>query len=331
MKDFCIVGSGISGATIAKLLSKKYTIKVYDKARGPGGRSANRRYKDNLSFDHGLQYISPKTAKFKKFILNLKKNNVLKVWEKNHFNLSLDNTDLSKRYIGKKSNNDISKFLLKDIDTSYDNTIKKLVFKKNYWLVINKLNKEEMFRNVILTCPYPQAKKLIKKYMNKSLSDLKIKMQPNITVMLVYKNKNQNKKISSFKLNNKIIAFAANENSKKRFVSNLDLWTLQSTLNFAVKNINKYKNRKKSITNLMIKEFEKVLKFTKTSLIFKDIHGWKYSYHYEATKIKSFWSKKYSLGICGDWFLGPKAEHAWTSSNNLYSKIIQTKKNPLNK
>ena len=49
MIDFCVLGSGISGSTIANLLSKKYSVKVFDKARGPGGRSSNKRFKDNLS------------------------------------------------------------------------------------------------------------------------------------------------------------------------------------------------------------------------------------------------------------------------------------------
>ena len=58
MIDFCVLGSGVAGSTIANLLSKKYSVKVFDKARGPGGRSSNKRFKDNLSFDHGVQYIS---------------------------------------------------------------------------------------------------------------------------------------------------------------------------------------------------------------------------------------------------------------------------------
>ena len=69
MKDFCVVGSGISGCTIANLLSKKYSVEVFDKAKGLGGRASNRRYKDNINFDHGLQYFSPKTDRFNKFIL----------------------------------------------------------------------------------------------------------------------------------------------------------------------------------------------------------------------------------------------------------------------
>ena len=71
MKDFCIVGSGVAGSTSANLLAKKYSIDILDKARGPGGRASNRRYKNKLSFDHGLQYISPKSNNFKKFITTL--------------------------------------------------------------------------------------------------------------------------------------------------------------------------------------------------------------------------------------------------------------------
>ena len=46
MLDFCVIGSGISGSTIANLLSKKYSVKVFDKARVPGGRSSNKRFKN---------------------------------------------------------------------------------------------------------------------------------------------------------------------------------------------------------------------------------------------------------------------------------------------
>ena len=51
MIDFFVLGSGVSGSTIANVLSSKYSVHVFDKARGPGGRSSNKRFKNNLSFD----------------------------------------------------------------------------------------------------------------------------------------------------------------------------------------------------------------------------------------------------------------------------------------
>ena len=77
MIDFCVLGSGVAGSTIANLLSKKYSVHVFDKARGPGGRSSNKRFKKNLSFDHGVQYISPKSKSFIKYIQKLHKNKIL--------------------------------------------------------------------------------------------------------------------------------------------------------------------------------------------------------------------------------------------------------------
>ena len=78
MLDFCIIGSGVSGSTIAYLLSKKYSVHILDKARGPGGRASNKRFKKNLSFDHGVKYISPKSKEFLKFIKNLCKKKTSK-------------------------------------------------------------------------------------------------------------------------------------------------------------------------------------------------------------------------------------------------------------
>ena len=66
MSKFCVIGSGISGATIANLLSKKHSVILFDKARGPGGRASFKRIKGKTGFDHGTQYISPKTKEFKR-------------------------------------------------------------------------------------------------------------------------------------------------------------------------------------------------------------------------------------------------------------------------
>lgn len=325
MKDFCIVGSGIAGSTIANLLSKKYTVEIFDKARGPGGRAASRKYIKDLSFDHGLQYIAPKSKEFKKLIVKLKNKNILKEWNKFHLN-SNSKKNNSTKYIGLKGNNDIVKYFIRGIKANYLSQVTSIKFHSNFWTIILNNKKKVFFKNLILTCPFPQLKILGSKYLEDKIKKLKIKMIPNITIMLVYKDV-QNLTVSSIKFNDDIISWACNENSKEKFKSNHDLWTIQLTNTYSKKIINKYKNNKIKYQKIVIKKFEKLLGLSSSQVIFSNIHGWKYAYTNKLNVgFKSSWNNKYRLGVCGDWLVGSKAESAWLSAHNLFKK---TKKNPL--
>ena len=324
MKDFCIVGSGIAGSTIANLLAKKFSVEIFDKARGPGGRSSNRRYEDNLSFDHGLQYISPKTSEFKKFILNLKKKKVLKEWSGNHLDFNFEKKKNSIKYIGLKGNNDICKYLIKNIKSNYLTSITNIKFNFNYWTITLNNKDKIFFKYLVLTCPFPQLKKLMTKSLCKKISKFQVKMMPNITMMAAYK-KNGNIQVSSIKFSDKIIAWASHENSKNRFKSIKSLWTLQCSVKFSKENINLLKKNKKKYQLVILKKFEKLTGFKANNVIFQSIHGWKYAYNKKNSNKNCLWLNKYNLGVCADWFNGPKAEDAWNSAKSLYSEI---KKNP---
>jgi predicted NAD/FAD-dependent oxidoreductase len=318
MKDFCIVGAGIAGSTIANLLSKKYSVEIFEKGKGPGGRSSKRRYEKDINFDHGLQYISPKDKSFTFFIKSLYKKKILSIWKGNHIDFTSNNKKQTK-YIGKKGNNDICKYLLKNIKTNYSVSIKSISFKSDHWEIRTLNNSKFFFKNLILTCPFPQVKILAKKYVRNSFFKSKIKMQPNITIMAIYKGVKPIS-ISSIKFKDKIISWAANENSKNRFKSNLCIWTLQASLKWSKIYINKYKNMRKDLTKNFLNHFSKLVGFNQNKIIFSDIHGWKYSYNLNQTRLKSMWIYKYNLGICGDWFIGPKGECAWLSAKDLYKK-----------
>jgi renalase len=323
MIDFCILGSGFAGSTIANLLSKKYSVEVFDKARGPGGRLSNRRLKSNLSFDHGAQYFSPQTKEFKNFILKLYKKKIVKLWSGNHLDFAFKAKDNNLKYIGVKANNHICKYQLKKIKQNYFAHISKIIYKKKIWEITFKDKKKILSKALIITCPYPQLKKLAKKYLDKKMINLDISMEPNITVMLAIKGRNL--PVSSINFNNDTLAWAANENSKKRFTSNINLWTLQSSIKWSKKNINTYKKNSVAL-NCLVSSFLKLTGFKKKQIIYKKIHGWKYSYNLNKSPFKSHWNTKYKLGICGDWFIGPKAENAWVSAVNLYNA---QKKSPL--
>ncbi len=319
MLDFCIIGSGVSGSTIAYLLSKKYSVHILDKARGPGGRASNKRFKQNLSFDHGVQYISPKSKEFLKFIKNLCKKKEAKIWTGNHLDFTFEKKDIFEKFIGVKGNNFISKYYTKKIKKSFQSPVKSIFNNKYFWEIKLDNGENIQAKSIILTCPFPQSNKIAGKYLEKKISNLKITMEPNITTMLAFKNQ-KTVPVSSIKFNDEILTWAAYENSKNRFKSSNSLWTLQSSIGWARKNINNYKKNKKAENTLILK-FLNFTGFKKSKIIFKKTHGWRYSYNLNGSPFKSYWNKKLRLGLCADWFIGPKVENAWLSANDLAKKI----------
>ena len=321
MKDFCIIGSGISGATIACALSKKYSLDVYDKARGVGGRSSNKKLNKHESFDHGVQYISPKSSQFKKFIKDLTIKKIVKEWPGKHLFLNTDKKEDKNhiKIIGQKGNNAISKYLLKNISCIFNKEVIKIFNKDNLWEINFSDGSKKLYKSLILTCPFPQIKKLSKKYIKHSFVNKKIKMDANITVMMVIKKTNHN--ISSYFFNDKILGWAGNENSKMRFKSKNDLWTLQSTYAWANKEINKNRDNKKINSKVMIEKFFKLTNIKKTKVLFSLNHGWKYSSNSKPLRIKSYWNSSLNFGVCADWFVGPRLESGWISAKDLFKKI----------
>ena len=321
MSDYCVIGSGISGATIANLLNKKFQVNLYDKGRGPGGRASFKRVKGQIGFDHGTQYFSPKTIEFKKFTKRLIKIKILKKWSGNHIFLNSKKKENKKhiKIIGKKGNNDICKFLLKKVKCFYQSEVKKIYYKNKLWFLLFTDGKIRTYKGVILTCPFPQLKKLSEKFINNTFIKRKLKMDANITVMIAIK---KNKKSpSSFLFDDPVLGWAGNENTKKRFKSKYDLWTLQSTFKWANKNINKNKKNLKKNSKILIDKFFKLTKIKKTKVIYSINHGWKYSSNSKPLKIRSYWDPQKKIGVCGDWFIGPRLESGWISAHDLFKKI----------
>ena len=294
---------------------------MYDKARGLGGRSSFKRLDKIRGFDHGTQYFSPKTPEFKKFTKKLIEKKILKIWEGNHKFLSDKKKENKKhvKVIGRKGNNDISKYLLKNVRCYFQSELKKINFQNRKWSLVFNDGEIRNYENLILTCPFPQLKKLSKKYIKNSFIKEKIKMDANITILIEIKKTNLG--YSSFLFNDRILGWAGYENSKKRFKSKTDLWTLQSTFNWANKKINQNKVLKKTNTKILIDKFFKLTGIKKTKVLFSLNHGWKYSSNSKPLKLKSYWNSRLNLGVCADWFNGPRLESGWISANDLYEKI----------
>jgi predicted NAD/FAD-dependent oxidoreductase len=314
-----IIGAGFASATLSNLINDQ-NLTVFDKGRGPGGRSSTRRVEGVGNFDHGLQFVSPESLEFGKF---LKENlrNCIKLW-KGDF-VDFDNKKIinkKKRWIGKNGNNDFVKKLI-SAPSFYQKELEKVSRKNNRWLLEFKDLQKIVCDTLLLTIPMEQCKKIIDP-LNIDV-EFKKKMNPSLTTMLAFVEKTKIKSNAFVFNKSSILGWASKESSKKRDINNpsLELWTLQSTVGFAEKNYKNFKSRKLLIMNLMIEEFCNLCAVYNKKVIHKDIHGWLYAYKEDFYSQDFFWDKKTKLGICGDWMCGAKAEDAWRSASGLADQI----------
>ena len=87
-KKVCIVGTGVSGCSAARILAEGgVNVSMYDAGFRPGGRCNTRLHKhhgETYEFDHGAQYISPKTQVFKEAVSSWKDSGVVDRWDFSH-------------------------------------------------------------------------------------------------------------------------------------------------------------------------------------------------------------------------------------------------------
>ena len=69
MTKVAVIGAGMCGISCASYLQKNgFGVTVFEKSRGIGGRMASRRINEQVSVDHGAQYIKPYSKNFLHFL-----------------------------------------------------------------------------------------------------------------------------------------------------------------------------------------------------------------------------------------------------------------------
>ena len=320
MKNIAIIGTGFSAATLGYFL--KNDLDFYEKSRGVGGRCSTRRVDNVGLFDHGLQYVKSENNEFKKFLSDYN------IWQGNFKifkNDQLKDDSNKERIINENGNNLLVKNLFKNKRVFVNKELKSLEKKNDCFQLNFKDSTQENYKTVIITAPYQQAYNLTKQFTENYFSKLNFSMQPNLTLMVAF-NKSLKLNLSAISFeDDDVLGFVANENTKKKVLINkdLELWTIQSSLKYAIKNIYEYRNNKESLADEMLKNLSVKLKIDikKDYIQYSDIHGWRYAYGNKLDDANCYWNEDLRLGICGDWFSGGNAESAFINAKKLANLI----------
>ncbi len=156
-----IIGAGMAGLTCARQLTEHgFRPTVFEKSRGLGGRLATRRAGDGLTFDHGAQYVTARSAAFRRALQAAEEAGAVAEWHPRcdgRFAATQDTW-----YVGAPAMNALIKPLARDIDVRLTSEVSAVRRERDAWQLVSPTGDDgERFDIVVCTAPAPQAGRLL--------------------------------------------------------------------------------------------------------------------------------------------------------------------------
>lgn len=161
-----IIGGGLAGLAAASTLDKLgHQVVVFDKGRGPGGRSASRRAAP-FAFDHGAQYFTARDPGFRRSLKEWMDKGVVARWDGRLVSLRAGDScpvgGGTERFVGLPRMSALARYMAGDVDLRCRTRVGAIKHVRQGW----KLSRDDgsdlgEFARLVIAMPPVQAAALI--------------------------------------------------------------------------------------------------------------------------------------------------------------------------
>ncbi|MEM1086184.1 MAG: FAD-dependent oxidoreductase [Pseudomonadota bacterium] len=322
-----IIGAGMAGLTAAQNL-KRFGVDVFlfDKGRGPGGRMSTRRAEldgSMVRFDHGAQYISPKSEAFEAEVKRWIKAGVAAEWSGRLVTIrsdgSVEERESKLAYVGTPGMNDIIRFLARDQTVEWGKRVSKVSHEAKWCLHFEDGNALGNFDHVVIAVPAEQVADILDGLAPEISKAAQItESDPCWTVMASFPDR-LNVDWDGAVIEDGPISWAA-RNSSKPGRGEIETWVLQASAKWSAEHL---EDEKESVSKKILDAFKVFCGVGKLDLCMA--HRWRYSQIKPRQTPSFYFDRDLSISACGDWCSGPKIEDAWSSGKELAKVILSSK------
>lgn len=324
MTGVAVVGAGLSGLMCAQCLQDYgLDVTLFEKSRGPSGRSATRRAEPNLWFDHGAQYFTVRHPRFTRYVQAWSELGVVAEWTGRIVDIESGivqpKTDQPKRYVGVPGMTAMAHQLADGLTIRTETRIKHIQNDTGAWQITDAENQQyRAFDYLVLSLPAPQSAELLG---NHSLAEevKAVPMTPCWAVMLAFQTPVDVPWDGAF-VRNSPLAWVARNSSKPGRDPSVDCWVLHGTPDWSASH---RETSREAVTNMLVAEFAAVASVALPQLISCQAHRWLYSATPLVMKHQAWFSTESKLAIAGDWLAGGRVEGAILSGYTAASFILR--------
>ena len=317
-----IVGAGLAGLNLARLLGELADVIVFEKSNKLGGRLSTLN-EQGFSFDHGAQFFTAKNPAFQIFVKELEAHHAAEQWNARFVELKFGEIQSERtwdkdfpHYVGSPAMNSIAQYLARNIDIRFNQTITGIKKIKANWLLETANSEIGPFDWLIIAIPVEQANDLLPKNLSPKMMLQDLKMQPCFTLMLGYEIENFFDWDAAF-VSDSILSWVSVNSSKPNRGKPLSIIAM-STNEWANQNLSKSDS---IIINEMLNELAKISGKTLNEASFIKLKRWRYANASKQEQALEIVDYPLKLAFCGDWCISGRIESAFMSSLNLANKL----------
>lgn len=311
-----VIGAGMAGLTCARALQfGGHDVVVFDKARGPGGRMATRR-DEHGNFDLGAQYFIARDASFAAEVEVWREAGVVDVWAPRLLDWPYGK-DFGEQhnFVGTPRMSALTRHLSDGLEVRDSTRIARL---EPHWRLVDTEDRDcGSFDAVLIAIPAPQAVELVEPVAPDIARIIRaeVNMLPCWAVMATFAEPVA-VDFDAASISHMSIDWIAHEASKPGREPG-HRWMLHGAAHWSAEHI---EAAHEDIVEELLAAMAEVTEGL-PEVVRAVAHRWRYARVSTPLGASAMWNDESKLGLCGDWFIGPRVEAAWLSGRALAALV----------
>ena len=320
-----IIGAGIAGLVCARTLAANaFDVKVFDKGRGVGGRTATRRAEPDLAFDHGAQYFTARDARFHKVTADWLSRGVVAEWLGCVVRLengAVTHTSPQPRYVGVPGMTAMAADLASAIRVQTRTQIVAMSRGPSGWTIKTDAHENVgPFETVVVTLPAPQSAEFLQPHAFGAIAST-LQMTPCWAVLVAFESKLEVPWDGAF-VHNSPLSWVARNSSKPGRSGQSDCWVLHASAEWSAAHLEAAPD---TAARLLLDAFSSAIAQQLPPDSHLTAHRWRYSHGSDADDRRMLFDPEVGLAVCGDWLAGGRVEGAFLSGVAAAEAIYDSK------
>lgn len=321
MTRIAIIGAGLSSAVLTRYLDPAIEIEIFEKARGAGGRLAQRRHGER-DFDHGAQYFTARGEAFQEFLAPLLQSGEVVEWNPRVTTLEKGRKPYRRiwfepHFVGVPGMNQPVRSLLAQSGVHYGARVTALDFQDGHWqLSRDNGDASPAFDWVISTAPAPQTRALLPTDFADATALERASLQGCYTLMLGF-DESVSRGWDAAVVNNSPLAWLA-MNHRKPGRPAIPAMVAHTSNQWAEQHL---EDDPAQVESMLTDEILQLLDLPAETIEHSSLHRWLYAKVGRPAGRPYCFAPGMRLAACGDWCIDGRVEAAFDSARQLAMRL----------